>query len=108
MPPTNARETSISCRTIQRTESLSIQWQATRCSPPKHDEQETFLSNLPDPGKVEFVVDGHAASGNPTDPILDAASPTMMLKMLLCFRFNNEPKHQDHNPMRHTRPMPSK
>lgn len=26
------------------------------------------LSNLPDPGKVEFVVDGHAAFGNSTDP----------------------------------------
>jgi hypothetical protein len=33
------------------------------------------LSNLPDPGKVEFVVDGHAAFGNPTDPILGRRWP---------------------------------
>lgn len=49
----------------------------------QHDEQETFLSNLPGPGKVEFVVDGHAALGNPTDPVLAAAGRMTMLGMLL-------------------------
>ena len=62
-----------------------ITWFATT----KHDEQETVLSNLPDPGKVEFVVDGHAASGNPTDPLLAAAGRTMVPKMLFCFRHHN-------------------
>ena len=45
----------------------------------QHDEQGSSLSNLPDPGKVEFVVDGHAAFGNPTDPISAASGQTLML-----------------------------
>ena len=40
--------------------------------------RELPSSNLPDPGKVEFVVDGHAAFGNPTDPISAAAGQAMI------------------------------
>ncbi len=39
----------------------------------KHEELKTVLYNLPDPGKVDFVVDGHAACDNPTDPLVAAA-----------------------------------
>lgn len=46
----------------------------------QHDEQGMSLSNLPDPGKVEFVVDGHAAFGNPTD----LPRPLLARRVMLC------------------------
>lgn len=57
----------------------------------QHDKQEIPLSNLPGPGRLEFVVDGHVASGNPTDPVLAAAGRTMVLSMFICIRFHIEP-----------------